>query len=59
MVTEYRESTTVINMRVWVAADKYWDLRFDLYRNALQVLSRAGLKMPIPVREVQAKTVDA
>ncbi len=59
MVTEYRESTTVVNMRVWVAADKYWDLRFDLYRNALQVLSRAGLKMPIPVREVQAKTVDA
>jgi small-conductance mechanosensitive channel len=59
MVTEYRESTTVVNMRVWVAADKYWDLRFDLYRNALQALSRAGLKMPIPVREVQAKTVDA
>jgi small-conductance mechanosensitive channel len=59
MVTEYRESTTVVNMRVWVAADKYWELRFDLYRNALQVLSRAGLKMPIPVREVQAKTVDA
>lgn len=59
MVTEYRESTTVVNMRVWVAADKYWELRFDLYRNALQALSRAGLKMPIPVREVQAKTVDA
>jgi small-conductance mechanosensitive channel len=59
MVTEYRESTTIVNMRVWVAADKYWDLRFDLYRTALQVLSRAGLKMPIPVREVQAKPVDA
>ncbi|MDS1142300.1 mechanosensitive ion channel [Pusillimonas sp. SM2304] len=57
MVTGYSESTTTVNMRVWVASDNYWDLRFDLYRNALQVLGRAGLKMPIPLREVQAKTV--
>lgn len=56
MVTEYRESTTIVNMRVWVAADNYWNLRFDLYRNALQALARAGLKMPIPVREIQAHT---
>src|SRR3546814_17742663 len=46
-----------VNMRVWAAVDNYWDLRFDLYRNALQVLGRAGLSMPIPVREVQAKKV--
>lgn len=57
MVTGYNESTTTVNMRVWVGADQYWDLRFDLYRNALQVLSRAGLKMPIPISEVQAKTL--
>lgn len=52
MVTEYRDSNTVVNMRVWVASDKYWDLRFDLYRNALQALGRAGLKTPIPVQEM-------
>ncbi|NYT86438.1 mechanosensitive ion channel family protein [Pollutimonas harenae] len=57
MVTGYSESATTVNMRVWAAVDNYWDLRFDLYRNALQVLGRAGLSMPIPVREVQAKTV--
>lgn len=57
MVTGYSESTTTVNMRVWAAVDNYWDLRFDLYRNALQVLGRAGLSMPIPVREVQAKKV--
>lgn len=57
MVTGYSESTTTVNMRVWVASDNYWALRFDLYRNALQVLARAGLNMPIPLREVQAKTV--
>lgn len=53
MVTEYRESTMVVNMRVWVDATAYWDVRFDLYRNALQVLQRAGLKTPMPLREVQ------
>ena len=58
MVTEYRESTTIVNMRAWAAVENYWDLRFDLYRNALQVLGRAGLKMPIPVREVQASTIE-
>lgn len=58
MVTEYRESTTVVNMRVWVNNENYWDLRFDLYRQALQVLARAGLKMPIPISEIQAKPSD-
>lgn len=57
MVTGYSDSTTTVTMRVWAAVDNYWDLRFDLYRNALQALGRAGLNMPIPVREVQAKTV--
>lgn len=55
MVTAYGESSTTVNMRMWVNSANYWDLRFDLYRNALQALSRAGLKMPIPVREVQSK----
>jgi small-conductance mechanosensitive channel len=54
MVTNYQESASTLNMRAWVASEHYWDLRFDLYRNALQVLRGAGLKTPIPLREVQA-----
>lgn len=53
MVTAYRESTMVVNMRVWVDASVYWDVRFDLFRNAMQVLQRAGLKIPMPLHEVQ------
>lgn len=53
MVFDYRESIIVVNLRVWARSSDYWDLRFDLYRRATQVLSRAGLKLPIPVREVQ------
>lgn len=56
MVTEYRESTIIINMRCWAESSRYWDLRFDLYRNALAVLGRAGLNPPVPVRVVHAKT---
>lgn len=55
MVTQYKESAAMVNMRVWVPADKYWDVRFDLYRNGLQRLTRAGLKLPLPVREVQTR----
>lgn len=59
MVTDYRESTTIVTIRVWTPSQKHWDLRCDLYRNALQRLGRAGLKMPIPVREVQATPTDS
>nr|WP_269496333.1 mechanosensitive ion channel family protein [Castellaniella sp. S9] len=54
MATEYRDSAVMVNIRVWTPADKYWDLRFDLYREAAQALQRAGLKTPIPLREVRA-----
>ncbi len=54
MAVEYRDSTVMVNMRVWTPADKYWDVRFDLYREAVQALQRAGLKTPIPLREVRA-----
>ncbi|NYT62087.1 mechanosensitive ion channel [Alcaligenaceae bacterium] len=53
MVTDYRESTVIVNMRMWVGSDRYWELRFDLYRNALQALGRAGLEPPIPLRALQ------
>ena len=54
-VMEYRESTIMVNIRVWAPADKYWDLYWDLYRQAPQVLRRAGLRTPIPLREIQSQ----
>ncbi|MBP6020087.1 MAG: mechanosensitive ion channel [Burkholderiaceae bacterium] len=53
MVTEYRESNTIITMRAWADVANYWDVRFDLYRTALQTLNNAGLKAPVPLREMQ------
>jgi small conductance mechanosensitive channel len=57
MVTGYKESSTVVNIRVWANVEHYWNLRYDLYRNALQTLQQAGLQMPVPLREVTAKTL--
>jgi small-conductance mechanosensitive channel len=57
MVTGYRESSTIVNIRAWASVSDYWNLRYDLYRNALQTLQRAGLQLPVPLREVTAKTL--
>ncbi|MGB3835323.1 mechanosensitive ion channel family protein [Castellaniella sp.] len=57
MVMEYRESTIMINLRLWTLSDLFWDVRFDLQRKAPQVLREAGLRSPIPLREV--RTIDA
>lgn len=54
LVTGYRDNTTIVTIRVWASSENYWGLRFDLYRNAQQTLSNAGLKMPIPVSEAHA-----
>ncbi len=57
MVMEYRDSTIMVNIRAWALAEKYWDVYFDLHRRAPQALRHAGLRSPIPLREVQSISV--
>jgi small-conductance mechanosensitive channel len=54
MVMEYRDNTILLNVRVWAEAGAYWELNFDLHRQAPQVLAKAGFQLPIPVREIQS-----
>jgi len=59
MAMEYKDSVITVNLRAWAKAEDFWDLRFDLYRQAVQVLNRAGLQTPIPVREIlQSSTAE-
>lgn len=53
MVTEYRESTIMVNVWAWIAVDKYWATRYELYQQAPEALRKAGLSSPIPVREIR------
>jgi small-conductance mechanosensitive channel len=57
MVMEYRDSTIMVNVRLWAKVEDYWDVSFDLRRRAPQVLREAGLRSPIPLREVRAVSV--
>lgn len=50
--SEYKDNGTVVNVRVWCAADKYWDLRWELFQQIRQALGTAGFKPPVPVREM-------
>lgn len=54
MASEYRDSAVMLNLRLWTPADQYWNVRFGLYRDAVKALQQAGLKTPIPLREVQS-----
>lgn len=55
-VSAYKDSTVVINVRVWAAVEDFWDLQFELNRLVLQRLADAGLSHPIPVRAVLQET---
>lgn len=57
LVMEYRDSTIMLNIRAWAEAGKYWDVLFDLQRQAPQVLRQAGLRSPIPLREVRSSGI--
>ena len=53
-VSDYKESTVVVNVRAWARSADFWDLRFELNRVALQRLQQAGLSHPVPVRAMLA-----
>lgn len=53
IVTAYLESYSAVTIRVWAQVENYWQLNFELYRKALLTLREAGLKIPVPLREVQ------
>lgn len=59
MVNEYRDSTVMINVRVWAESSNYWELNFDLHHAARKALEQAGMRLPIPVREVKSAVPDA
>lgn len=51
-VSDYKDSTVVLNLRAWTAVEDFWDVRFELNRLALQTLNEAGMNHPVPVRAV-------
>src|SRR5690625_3195243 len=54
-VNSYKDNHVSLTMRCWIESAQFWDVRFDLYKSAVQQLSQAGLRHPIPVREITMK----
>lgn len=52
LVTELADSAVVVNLRCWVDASDYWDMRFHLHEAAKMAIDKAGLSIPFPQRDV-------
>ncbi|MFA7578880.1 MAG: mechanosensitive ion channel family protein [Castellaniella sp.] len=52
MVEKYGDSVIMINLRAWMRSAEYWDAYYDLYRRAPEALREAGMRPPIPQRQV-------
>jgi small-conductance mechanosensitive channel len=51
-VFEYRDNVVIVNARVWAESSRYWEFRWDLLHKTRLALDAAGLRPPVPVREV-------
>lgn len=51
-VFEYRDNVVIVNTRVWAEAARFWEFRWDLLHKTRLALDAAGLRPPVPVREV-------
>ncbi|ANN78975.1 mechanosensitive ion channel family protein [Bordetella flabilis] len=51
-VFEYRDNVVIVNVRAWAESSRYWEFRWDLLHKARAALDAAGLRPPVPVREL-------
>ncbi|NUA28923.1 mechanosensitive ion channel family protein [Cupriavidus basilensis] len=51
MVINYAAQGVTLNVRCWVAAGDYWNVRFAFYHRIKQVLEAAGCAIAVPVQE--------
>lgn len=52
MVKELADSSVNLNLRCWTGRDDYWDLLFDLNKQAKVRVEAAGCTIPFPQRDV-------
>jgi small conductance mechanosensitive channel len=52
VVAELTDAKVVLQLRAWVAADGYNAAKVELQEAAWQAFNRAGLRAPVPQRQV-------
>lgn len=51
-VTNLGDSSVDFTVRAWVDADDYWDVKFDLTRNAKDAFDKGGIEIPFPTTTI-------
>jgi small conductance mechanosensitive channel len=52
VVGELADSSVNLVVRVWVAANDYWLVKFDLTKNFKEELDEGGITIPFPQRDL-------
>jgi small conductance mechanosensitive channel len=52
VVTDYADSTVMLNLRAWTTTSEYWALRWSLAQQIKPALTAVNCSIPYPVREV-------
>ena len=51
-VTELADSSVNLTFRVWVKADDYWNVFFDMNENVYNAFNQSGVQIPFPQMDV-------
>jgi small-conductance mechanosensitive channel len=57
--SEYKESGTLLLVRVWTTAAGYWDLRWELFHQIRAAMAEAGFRPPAQPRDVRETATPA
>ncbi len=51
-VSELADSSVNLTFRIWVKADDYWDVFFDMNENVYNAFNQSGVQIPFPQMDV-------
>lgn len=57
-LAELGDSSVNLTVRVWVKAENYWPVRFDINEKVYEAFNEAGLNIPFPQMDVHIQQID-
>ena len=54
-LSEHKDSSLAFLVRFWCRNEDYWDIRYDMMKNAKKALDNAGIEIPYPQMDVHIK----
>lgn len=57
-LAELGDSSVNLTVRVWVKAENYWPVKFDINEKVYEAFNEAGLNIPFPQMDVHIQQID-